>query len=159
VAGSLLWTQLAERYDKTVAVCDDAGRCEMRGVRLGQPRHSELEVEKPVHPEPSANSSSRGTPSGWAVRYENSIRMRWRASRAVGIILESMIHDCRPHESAREILADFWVKSNLSERLSLGRRILSRAIDRVGYPRIASFSRFRICLDGEAKMKSGRSRV
>jgi hypothetical protein len=107
VAGSLLWTQLAERYEKTVAVCDDAGRCEMRGVRLGQPRHSELEVEKPVHPEPSANSSSRGTPSGWAVRYENSIRMRWRASRAVGIILESMIHDCRPHESAREILADF----------------------------------------------------
>ena len=39
VADSLLWTQLAERYEKTVAVCDDAGRCEMRGVRLGQPRH------------------------------------------------------------------------------------------------------------------------
>jgi hypothetical protein len=39
VAGSLLRTQLAERYEKPVAVCDDAGRCEIRGVRLGQPRH------------------------------------------------------------------------------------------------------------------------
>jgi len=39
VAGSLLRTQLVKRYEKTVAVCDDAGRCEMRGVCLGQPRH------------------------------------------------------------------------------------------------------------------------
>ena len=39
VVGPLLRTQLPERYEKTVAVFDNAGRCEMRGVRLGQPRH------------------------------------------------------------------------------------------------------------------------
>ena len=76
-----------------------------------------------------------------------------------GMILESMIHDCRPHESAREIPAGLWVKAKLCERLSLDRRILSRAIDRVGYLRTANFSLFRLRLDAEAQMKSGRSRV
>jgi hypothetical protein len=70
-----------------------------------------------------------------------------------------MIRDCRPHESAREIPAGLRLKAKLSERLSLDRRILSRAIDRAGYPRIANFSLFRVSLDGDAKMKSGRSRV